>query len=181
MAYFSITALLCLLCLVNLLLMLGIVRRLRDHESRIQEMSMQRGPDWHPIDPIPSVGESIEEFTAETVDGAAIDHRSVFGATAVFLDANCDSCHDRIPEIAQWAKGGERARIFAFVNGQDEEKAEIIAALNPVTQVVSDTFQLHVTKSFRVRKFPAYLALDNRGTITAAGEDFHTLFQSSAS
>jgi hypothetical protein len=178
--HISITAFISLLSLLNLLLILGIIRRLREHESRIRDMSMRNDSQWQLPDLIPSVGESIEEFTAKTVDGAIIDQRSVFGGTNIFLDASCDSCHDRIPDIINWAKGGKREKIFAFVNGRDEDKADIIAALNPVAQVVSDAFQLHVTKSFRVRKFPAYLTLDSAGIITAASEDLHTLRHASA-
>ncbi|MFI7633496.1 hypothetical protein [Nonomuraea sp. NPDC049400] len=180
MTHISITAVVSLLSLFNLLLMLGVIRRLREQDSRIRDMSVRNDPQWRLPSPIPGIGELIDEFTAETVDGAIIDHRRVFGGTVIFLDASCDSCHDRIPDIINWAKNGRRENIFAFVNGHDADKADMIAALNPVAQVVSDTFQLHVTKSFRVRKFPVYLTLDPEGIITAAGEDFHALFKASA-
>jgi hypothetical protein len=158
------------LCLVNLLLIVGVVRRLREHETRLAELQELRpamGPRFLPV------GSGVPEFSSATIDGKVVSHRTLAGGRSViaFLQSNCRPCHDRLPALRALAAEmpGGRERVMAVVTG-DGGAAEMIDGLREAVQVVSGAQAAPVVRAFEVTGFPTFYAIEG-GEVRAAGAD----------
>ncbi|WP_328338975.1 TlpA family protein disulfide reductase [Micromonospora sp. NBC_00421] len=97
---------------VNLLLCLGIVRRVREHATRLAAL-----PEL-PADGMLPVGAPVGSFTAHAVDGTPVTRESLpDGGLCVFLAADCPPCRDELPDVVEAAAAGRR--VVAVVVGDD--------------------------------------------------------------
>src|SRR4051794_39387044 len=91
------------LTLLNLLLLLGIIRRLRDHTERFTQMTKSVMPEVAVV----AAGRPVPEFTATTRDGDTVSAGTLEGETLVgFFSPSCKPCKALLPKFA------ERARAF---------------------------------------------------------------------
>jgi len=166
MAYLAAaTALVGLLATVNLLLTVGVVRRLREHTTELAEL--RSGAAVGGGDIIAPPGSPVGELVTSDVDGhpVTLGDRALVG----FFSPHCEPCRERLPEFV--AHAAQRAGgVLAVVAGSPEEAAEAVDQLRPVATVVVEPDQGPVQKAFRVTGFPAF-ALVEDGVVTASHYD----------
>ncbi len=146
-------------CLLNLMLTFGIIRRMRaaaNESVRHTRLSVERGP-----------GSSIGEFTVETADGETVSHGNLTGLVG-FFSARCEPCRDLLPGFAEYASKLPREQVLAVIGGEDEEA---VAMLTPVARViVADLAGGPVAAAFRNTVTPAlYLIGDDHRVVAAGG------------
>ncbi|MFG1656826.1 hypothetical protein ACGFIY_09895 [Micromonospora chersina] len=157
---------------LNLLLALGVIRRLREHTKLLDALyeyvgaTRTVGPGTDARGP--SAGDVVGDFTATTVDGLPVARDLLAGPTVVaFLSPDCRGCREQLPELLAWARGQDRQRVLAVVNGRSGDPAELVAALDPVAQVVVETARTPVADAFRVQAYPLFCVLGEGGVLTA--------------
>lgn len=120
----AVLVLLAALCLLNLVLVLAIMRRLREHTGHLDRLLTGRpGGGLGPGEPVPPV----------EVDGVPLE---LTGATLVgFFSPGCAPCAEQIPHFLDRAATGAE-RVLAVVVGEDgapSEERDRLAAAVPVT------------------------------------------------
>jgi hypothetical protein len=157
MAYLAAAVvLLGLLCLVNLLFTLGIVRRMREP-----------APDWHTAPPfLLGPGSGIGEFAAVTTAGEPVSHETVAGMVG-FFSIGCEACHELLPAFRERAAQLDRERVLAVVGGDDED---MVRSLEPVARViVADPAGGPVAQAFKNTWTPALYLVGDDHRVAAAG------------
>jgi hypothetical protein len=143
-------------CLLNMLLTMGILRRMRADAGRpaAAALPFELGP-----------GSPIGEFTAVTTDGEPVDHDALTGLVA-FLSADCPSCHDLLPGLVERARRLHRDDVLVVVGGNDPET---VRALSPVARVVAaEADGGPVARAFRNTWTPALYLVDARRVLATA-------------
>jgi hypothetical protein len=119
---------LALLVLVDLLLTFAILRRLREHEERLSQLSER------PVGG-PEIGQPLPRFETVTVDGGLLDSTALLGGESVVavFSTSCHGCEQQAPrfvEVAsQMALTGRRIITLLIDDGQQED--------HPLRQVLS--------------------------------------------
>jgi thiol-disulfide isomerase/thioredoxin len=139
--------------LANLVLTVGLLRRLR-RQNALMQMSIDGVANPEPIMLV--AGEEVRPFAATTVAGARVGTADLHGRTLVaFLSPTCPSCIESLPLFtakAQLVPGGAE-QVLAVVVGHDHDTAELRERLEPV--------------AFGVVGFPAFAVLDEH-TVAAS-------------
>jgi len=143
-----------LLCLVNLLLTVGILRRMRAQATTESNSLFALRP-----------GSAIGEFAATTTEGEPLTVETLNG-TVAFFSADCAACHDTLPDFLAYAREQGRDNVLAVVGGDDPET---VGALAEVARVVpADLDGGPVAAAFRNTWTPAlYVVADGRVVATA--------------
>ncbi|WP_433243200.1 TlpA family protein disulfide reductase [Streptosporangium sp. CA-135522] len=137
---------------LNLILMAGVIKRLRDHTEMLASNQGRK--------PSIGVGEEVDEFSATTIDGDPVTRDSLAGETVVaFFSATCGPCKEKLPKFVQFAKELPRGRdqTLVVVAGEPDEVAPMTAALSPVARVVLENNSDPVTSAFNVQMYPVIL------------------------
>src|SRR5215472_11461569 len=151
--------------LLNLLLTVAVIRRLRDHESRLAaQTGSAAGPNLLPV------GRPVPKFDAVDVDGTAVSRESLAAGPALvaFLRTGCQPCERLLPELIAYAAATSagRGRVFAVVTGRDA--ASLVQRLGEVATILSGAEADRVAEAFTVTGFPTLYALQD-GAVWAAG------------
>lgn len=146
------------LCLLNLLLTIGILRRMRADALR----STGRDDGLFALRP----GDPVGEFAAVTSDGDPVTHHDVTGVVG-FFSTDCEACHDLLPSFVERARDLGRENVLAVVGGDDPAS---VAALTPVARVVLADFDGGpMARAFRNEWTPALYVVGEDGRIAATG------------
>jgi hypothetical protein len=182
------------LCLVDLLLSLGVVRRLREEAKLVAGLAarvdlVERAPVAmtprpsdrtapHAVPPastdrpagsLAPVGRLIDPFSTRTVDGEPVSRDTLPPKTTViFLAADCSSCRARVPDVVRWARAQPRQRILVLVDALVADPGAMVAALREVARVVVEADGPAVTDAFGVGAFPSYCVVDGGEVVSAA-------------
>jgi hypothetical protein len=159
------------LCLLDLLLTFGVIRRLREHT----EMLARSQPgDLGAIGL--TAGESPGTFAATDRDGAAVRGPSGLRVVAVF-STSCSICPKRAPAFVDYVRQHlvGRDEVLAVVVGQSAESVPYLADLADVARVCTESAGGPIGRAFAVRGYPAFFALDAAGTVRWSGYDPATL------
>jgi hypothetical protein len=154
------TAVVGVLCLVNIALMLGVIRRLNDHSRMLAEKAPGRaGPAPLGVPP----GERVGDFTVTAVNGEPVSRSDLNGSTLIgFLAPGCPSCEAGLPEFitrAEAAAGG-RDQVLAIVLGTSAGAGELCDQLAPVARVLTETEEGGpLVTAFGVGALPAFALL----------------------
>jgi hypothetical protein len=143
------------LCIVNLLFTLGILRRLRTHTT------------WTP-DPMfaLSPGSTVGEFSATTTTGEPVSSASLAGLVG-FFSAGCEACHEVLPHFTERATQMPHGSVLAVVGGDDEETVRALTSVARV--VVADLDGGPVARAFQNKWTPALYLLDDNHRVISAG------------
>ncbi|WP_432120003.1 TlpA family protein disulfide reductase [Streptomyces sp. bgisy032] len=156
-----------MLCAVDLLLTMGVIRRLREYGPDGPARAPSRG--MTPLRP----GEELPAFTAVAVDGARVGRSSLpDGALIAFLSPNCEPCRAKLPELVAHAAAdpGGRERTIAVVVGEPKECEGFVRELSPVARVVVEPKGGPVCAALRVDAFPTTLRIrSDRGRTEVIG------------
>jgi hypothetical protein len=163
----SAVALVGVLCLLNLLLMLGVIRRLREHGEMISRVGMTEMPV---IGLTP--GERVAAFSAVTTGGQSLTSESGL-RVAAFFSSSCSICPERAAPFADYLSGHRvlRDSVLTVVVGSASEPPPYLDRLADSTQICVVPDDAGVIKAFKVKGFPAFFLLDAAGTVLATGYD----------
>ncbi|MFD2416586.1 TlpA family protein disulfide reductase [Amycolatopsis pigmentata] len=144
-----------LLCAFDLLLTLGVIKRLREHTELLS------AAESAPPAPI-AVGSEVEDFHVTTVDGESLRADMFDGETLVaFFSPSCGPCQERLPKFVEYAgaRPGGRDRALAIVIGDEAQTAAPVAALSPVARVVVEDPDGALANAFEVNAYPTVLMI----------------------
>lgn len=147
---------------VNLLLTIGILRRMR-----------RTTPDWHP-GPIFALGpgSAVGTFSVTATTGEPVSADTLTGIVG-FFTSGCNECHELLPHFIERAREMHRENVLAVVGGDDEETVQ---ALVPVARVVvADLGGGPVARAFENHWVPALYLIGDDHRVAAVGTQMHEL------
>lgn len=154
------------LCLVNIALTFGVIRRLGELAA---VGGGGCGDDGPPVTLQP--GAAVGDFSATTVDGKPLSRADLRGATLVgFLAPGCPRCEDGLPAFIARAESvtGGRDHVLAVVLGDREAGRRVWDRLAPVARVVAEAEERGpLVRAFGVDSLPAFVLLS--GATVVAG------------
>ncbi|GGS53342.1 TlpA family protein [Planobispora rosea] len=158
------------LTVLNLILTLAVVRRLREHSDHLSRLlSSPGGVPWASI--IGS-GERPRPFTATTVDGGELTESSLTDGTIVaFFSPTCSACHEWVPRFAEAAEAVPGRAIAVVVADSPEDGAGHVTSLRAVARVVVEEQDGAVAKAFGVTGYPAMCRMASDGTVATSDND----------
>jgi hypothetical protein len=156
-------ALVGLLCLADLLLTFGVIRRLREHTEQLAGL---RGQDA-PVHGLPS-GATPEAFTALTASGERVDGPAGLRVVA-FFSAGCSACPERVPAFLDYLRVNEVTRdaVLTVIINSELEPVSYQERLAEVAPVCVEPHDGEVGTAFNIRAFPAFCVLDGAGSVIA--------------
>ena len=161
-------ALVGVVCVLNLVLTVGVIKRLREHTALLSQTDAHAAPAIR-------VGDEVAAFATTTVGGEPVSRDQLAGETLVgFFTPGCGPCEKRLPEFVAYARTlpGGRDRVLATVVASDPaEAAGYVADLSPVAKVMVEDSAGVVTRAFRATAYPTVLLVapdpDGRVVVTA--------------
>jgi thiol-disulfide isomerase/thioredoxin len=159
-----------LLCLLDLVLTFGVIRRLRQHIELLTRQMMSGVPTREAL----PVGSSPEHLEVTATDGRTVTSEGLAGRTLVgFFSSDCSSCHEQLPSFVEGAAAlaGNGHQVLAVVVDDAADATSMVSTLEAVARVVVEPVDGPVATAFQARAFPSICLLDEQGMIAAAG--FH--------
>jgi len=155
------------LVVLNLLLTGAIIRRLR-----VMAREPYRGD---PATPGLPVGAEVPALSAAATDGATITSEYLRGRLTLlgFFNTDCGTCRTTAPAFARAARDLTAAtdgtgRAVAVISTEQEDAAELLAALGTDVTVIMERGRGPVTDAFQMSAFPWFLLIGPDGRITAS-------------
>jgi thiol-disulfide isomerase/thioredoxin len=142
------------LCLLNLVLIVGIIRRLREQTADIAALGSSGQSSTDGLLP---PGSTIGAFAATTTTGDPV----VFsGPTVVGLFlTDCGPCKALLPSFIEYAQRTDLP-VLAVVTGEPEPASPMVESLLPVADVVLDGRSGPVASAFQATSFPEVYLVD---------------------
>jgi hypothetical protein len=157
------------LCLLDLLLTFGVIRRLRE-QSEILSTRTSPGRAMGL-----SAGNTPAPFSAVTTAGDLVNGAAGLRLVAFF--SSCPICPQRVPPLAEYLRVHRVSRdsVLAVSIGSGSEPQPYLAELAPLAQVCAEPEDGAITRAFEVTGFPWFFLLDADGVVIASGYDPATL------
>ncbi len=155
------------LCLLDLLLTFGVIRRLREHTSMLTAARGQTEPTVGlPVGKLPGA------FTALTISGEVMTGTAGLRVVA-FFSSWCSACPERVPPFVEYLSRHRIGRdsVLAVVAGDASTPPPYLDRLAEVAQACVEPNDGEITKAFEVTGFPAFCLLDADGAVAASGYD----------
>jgi hypothetical protein len=154
------------LCLVDLLLTFGVIRRLREHTAVLSA----RGNET--IVMRLSAGETPGPFAAVTTDGEQLTGPAGF-RVAAFFSSSCPICPKRVPTFVDYLQANHVARdaVLAVVLAGADESVAYLDRLAEVAKVCVQPTDGELAAAFQVIGYPAFCLLDADGAVQVIGYD----------
>jgi len=156
-----------LLCLADLLLTFGVIRRLREHTEQLAGL---RGQDA-PVTGLP-YGATPEAFSALTDSGERLQGPAGLRVVAFFA-AGCSACPERVPAFLDYLRVNEIARdaVLTVIISTEPEPVSYQERLAEVAPVCVEPHDGEVSTAFNIRAVPAFCVLDGAGSVIAYSDD----------
>jgi hypothetical protein len=154
------------LCLANLLLTFGVIRRLREHT----ELIMPGAPDV-PVAGL-AAGEPPSAFSTVTVDGRLVSDASGLRLVA-FFSSSCSVCPERVEPFTQYLADHQIGKdsVLAVVVSSKTEPPGYTDRLTEVARVSCEPEDGALAKAFKILGYPAFCLLDAAGAVLATSYD----------
>jgi hypothetical protein len=153
--------------LFNLLLSLGLVRRIRQYGDLLAE---RQSPATAAPQLMHAVGSQISPFESATVDG---DPVVLAGRTIVaFFSPTCGGCEKAIGDFVPYAAevSGGASQVLAVVAGRGGETADrFVSMLSSVARVVREPENGPASRAFGVSAVPVFGVLNDANTLEITG------------
>ncbi|MFH9688845.1 redoxin domain-containing protein [Streptomyces sp. NPDC017413] len=170
------------LAMVDLVLTVGVVRRLREHSELLRQASAPAAAMPGGMSGIASVGTPVPSFTAGPSDSPVTDRDLTDGTLVAFFSPTCEPCRDKLPGfVARYADRPDEARQVLAVVVNDsyssheardpqssheaadphgpgrpgEDAGAMAAALAAAVPTVQEPFDGPVTTAFAAKAFPS--------------------------
>jgi hypothetical protein len=155
------------LCLIDLLLTFGVIRRLREHTAMLARF--QSGGDR--VTGM-TAGGTPEAFTATDSEGAVMQGPPGLSVVA-FFSASCSVCPKRVPAFVDYVREHPVGRngVLAVVVAQASDSVPYLADLAEVARVCAELPDGPIGQAFAVQAFPAFFVLDAGGTVRGSSYD----------
>jgi hypothetical protein len=155
------------LCLLDLLLTFGVIRRLREHTDLLSGTRNTRPP----VTGL-TAGQSPGAFSAVTTTGELVSGAAGFRVFAVF-SSSCSACPEQVPPFMAYLSSNHigRESVLAVVQDDDDAPPPYLDELTGVAQVCVEPTDGELTKAFDVRGTPAFYLLDMDGAVLASDFD----------
>ena len=150
------------LTLLNLLLTLGVIRRLRDHDRRLAT-----GGAGLPIDEAePLIGSPLPKFAAMAIGEIQVSDRELVQGRAYigFFSTACRPCQEQLPIFADSLTSQDRDQILIVINEDSAEPgqlATLVERADAVGRVILENPMGPVAMAFGVRKLPTMLMVQD--------------------
>ncbi|MFC5831181.1 TlpA family protein disulfide reductase [Nonomuraea insulae] len=162
-ALYVLICLVGVVALLDLVLTVGVIRRLREHTQMFSEMT-----DSGEV--MAEAGSEIAAFDAIATDGGRVENPKLIGV----FSPGCPACEERMPLFVDRAAGHDRASVLAVIAGADDAAAQYRSRLEPVARVVVEQPGGTVTTALQVKGFPAFAVLDG-SLVVASGTNLDAL------
>ncbi len=161
---------------LNLVLTLGMIRRLRTHHDP---------PPNPPAEPprlslVRATGEPVGAFTTRTTQGEPVSTR--FFADGITLvgafTEGCQACQEQLPAFLELARSfpGGRQRALVLLVGDPAALADKHRLLAPVATVVREPDHAGpLGTALGIRAYPAFAIIDGDGVVRAFGAEIEEL------
>lgn len=156
------------MCLLNLVLTFGVIRRLREHTELLNQRVVDRAAAPGPI--MLEAGKSVGDFSVTTTDGVPVSRADLTGRRLVgFFSPTCSACAENMPTYVAHAQThpGGRDAVLSVVVGSEAETAEMTRQLEGVSRVVRDDEQGEISRAFKIDGYPAYAVLDGDNVVAS--------------
>jgi hypothetical protein len=150
--------------LFNLLLVYGVIRRLRLHTEQIAELVLTAPRS----EPIIDVGSRPDEFSANTVDDVSVTTAQLAGGLVAFFSPTCGVCEEWIPRFVETAStlpGGRPSVLAVVASARASDADDLVSRLRDVAMVVVEADKGPLATAFAVRGYPAMCRLDDNGVV----------------
>jgi hypothetical protein len=156
-----------LLCLTDLLLTFGVIRRLREHTDQLAGFSGQDGPVTGLAD-----GEIPEPFTALSISGERLSGPAGLRVVA-FFSAGCSACPERVPAFIDYLRANQITRdaVLAVIANSQPEPVSYQEDIAEVAPVCVEPPGGELETAFKVHGYPAFCLLDGAGSVSAASHE----------
>ncbi|MFG1882107.1 TlpA family protein disulfide reductase [Micromonospora sp. NPDC049102] len=154
------------LLLINLVLIFGVIRRLRGHTQLLAELGATRSTD------VVAAGSRVEDFATVDIAGEPVSRDLLSAETVVaFFSLNCGFCDELLPKFVEYAASstGGSAEFFGVISGDGAEDSGFVKELAPVARVVIEEFDGPITKAFGVTAFPMIFVMGAEGVVASSG------------
>lgn len=177
MAYLTaLVFLLGLLCVLNLVLTFGIVRRLRREGGGSgvgAEASTGAGARKYTGESHITEGAIVAPFIATDVHATPVSLRDLRpGHLVAFVSPACPTCADSLPSLVAVARERGAEQVLAVVvtsgRGPDTDPAPYVSALTGAARVVVTRSGDELPRAFAVTGFPAYVVMGEGGRVATA-------------
>ena len=155
------------LCVLDLLLTFGVVRRLREHTALLGRMQPSAG-----LGIGLSAGETPEPFTVTNTEAVTMQGPAGLGVVA-FFSTTCPLCPKRVPAFIDYVRAHPvtRDEVLVVIAGESAESVPYLADLAEVARVSFEPSRGPVSQGFAVKGVPAFFVLNAAGAILASGHD----------
>jgi hypothetical protein len=166
---YSVVAVVGLIAALDLLLTVGVIRRLREHTDILAGRGTADGP---PPSVMLGPDETVRPFAAADIAGEAITE-DVFraGPTLVGVFAQgCSSCEERLPHFLDYARQRDTDQVLSIVIGDAAHDSRHVRELQEVGRVVvEDRPGAPMSTALGVKGYPAFAVVGTDGTVRASG------------
>lgn len=161
---------------LELIVLVGVVRKLKEHSSFLAEKRPAFQPTLRP-------GQQVGDFATDTVQGAQVSSDGLLSGTEVgFFSPTCKPCWEKIPGFSERAAVAAEAGqpslavVVSMTAGADSQPNgagdTMVERLRESAAVVLEEINGPVSTAFRVLGFPATLVVDrDAGGQLIVGED----------
>jgi len=156
-----------LLCLTDLLLTFGVIRRLREHTQQLAGFYGQDAPVTDLAD-----DEVPAPFTALGTSGEQLTGPAGLRLVA-FFSAGCSACPERVPGFLGYLRENRLARdeVLVVIASSQPEPVSYAEQLAEVAPVCVEPPGGELGTAFKVRGYPAFCLLDAAGSVSAASHE----------
>lgn len=154
-----------ILCLADMLMTFGVIRRLREHTATLGQFT---GADMS-VSGL-GQGETPGGFSITDVDGKSVQGPAGLRLTA-FFSSSCPVCPEKVPAFTDYVRisGAQRDQVLAIVVGSSADEIPYLGRLAEVAQVCVEPASGDLVKPFKINGFPAFCLLDADGSVVASG------------
>ncbi|TMR22377.1 TlpA family protein disulfide reductase [Nonomuraea turkmeniaca] len=147
------------LCMLNLLLTVGVIRRLRKQAASAAFLP--------PMAEGLAIGEKLPEFSATTTDGEPISDELLGGPALIgFFSPSCQPCRELMPRFIDHARQSSAAVLAVVVTDSAEEAVADVERLTEVARVVVEEPQAAIQSAFQVVGYPTVFLIGADGRVT---------------
>jgi hypothetical protein len=156
-----------ILCLTDLLLTFGVIRRLRE-QSAIHGGASAAELSVSGLD----AGETPGQFAGVSTSGEQVTGPAGFRLVA-FFSSWCSVCPKRVPVFVDYIQANQVGHdsVLAVVTGSDAEPVPYLGRLAEVAQVCVEPDDGDLAMAFKVTGYPAFCLLDADGALLAVSHD----------
>lgn len=154
-----------LLCLADLLLTFGVIRRLREHTEQLAGF---HAPQDAPITDLAD-GEAPAPFTAQTLTGAELSGPAGLRMVA-FFSATCSACPERVPPFLDYVRANQidPDSILAVMINPNGDPVSYQEDVAKAARIAVESHDGEIATAFKVRGFPSFFLLDGAGSVSEA-------------